>query len=177
VVAAVSARGSRDDWRPWAGALLATTGLLGYLGYVGLRTGAADGWFTIQREGWGWYFDGGLATLEYLWAVLVGGERIFDVLTLLCFVGSLVLLGVMIHMRLPWALTVYGGLTLVTIWGTEGLMNAKLRLLVPAFTLLLPVALGLARRRPGTALAVVVAAVLGSAWFGAYALTIWQYGI
>lgn len=177
VVAAVAARESRDDWRPWAGALLATTGLLGYLGYVGLHTGAANGWFTIQREGWGWYLDGGFATAEYLWAVLVGGERVFDVLTLLAFLGSLVLLGVMIWMRLPLVLVVYGGLTLVTIWGTEGLMNAKLRLLVPAFTLLLPVALGLAKRHPGTALAVVVACALGSAWFGGYALTIWRYGI
>lgn len=177
VVTAVAARESRDDWRPWAGALLATTGLLGYLGYVGLRTGAADGWFTIQREGWGWYLDGGFATAEYLWAVLIGGERVFDVLTLLAFVGSLVLLAITIWMRLPLVLVVYGGLTLVTIWGTEGLMNAKLRLLVPAFTLLLPVALGLAKRRPGTAVAVVVACALGSAWFGGYALTIWRYGI
>jgi hypothetical protein len=56
-------------------------------------------------------------------------------------------------------------------------MNAKLRLLLPAFVLLLPVASGLARRRPGTAVAVVVAAALASGWFGGYALTIWRYGI
>ncbi len=48
---------------------------------------------------------------------------------------------------------------------------------VPAFTLLLPVAIGLARRRIGTAVAVVLAAALGSGWFGGYALTIWHYGI
>jgi hypothetical protein len=63
------------------------------------------------------------------------------------------------------------------VWGTHGLMNAKLRLLIPAFVLLLPVASGLAVRRPGTAVAAVVAATLASAWFGGYALTIWRYGI
>jgi hypothetical protein len=41
----------------------------------------------------------------------------------------------------------------------------------------LPVAIGLARRRTGTAVAVVLAAALASAWYGGYALTIWRYGI
>jgi peptidoglycan/LPS O-acetylase OafA/YrhL len=49
--------------------------------------------------------------------------------------------------------------------------------MLPAFTLLVPVALALARRRRGTALAVVGAAVLASAWFGGYALTGWSYAI
>jgi hypothetical protein len=173
LVAAVTGRG----WRPWAGGLLATTGLLGYLGYVAARTGALDGWFVIQREGWGWYFDGGRATVNYVVAVALGGERVFDVLTVLAFVGSLVLLVLMARLRLPWPLLVYGAAALATVWGTEGLMNAKLRLLVPVFVLLIPVALGLSARRVGTAWAVVGAAAAGSAWFGGYALTIWPYGI
>jgi len=167
----------RDGWRPVVGGLLACTGLLGYLGWVAVRTGALDGWFVIQRSGWGWYLDGGGATVRYVTAVLADGERAFDVLTVLALVASLVLLGLAVRMRMPWPLLVYGALVLVTVWGTEGLMNAKPRLLIPAFVLLLPVALGLARRRTGTAVAVVVAAALASAWFGGYALTIWRYAI
>ena len=174
LVAGVTRHG---DWRPWLGGLLATTGLLGYLGYVAARTGAPDGWFAIQREGWGWYFDGGRATLDYIAGVTLGGERIHDVLTALVFAGSLVLLVLMVRLRLPWPLLVYGAVALATVWGTEGLMNAKLRLLVLAFVLLIPIALGLSARRPGTAWAVVGAAALGSAWLGGYALTIWPYGI
>jgi hypothetical protein len=174
-LAAVLAR--RDGWRPWAGGLLAASGLLGYLAFVARRTGRLDGWFAIQREGWGWYLDGGRATADYVADVLAGGERIFDVLTVVALAGTVLLLGLMVVMRLPWPLIAYAAVALVTVWGTEGLMNAKLRLLVPAFVLLLPVALGLSRRRTGTAVAVVVAAALGSAWFGGYALTIWQYGI
>jgi hypothetical protein len=174
-LAAVLAR--RDGIRPWAGGLLAASGLVGYLAYVAARTGRPDGWFAIQRDGWGWYLDGGRATAAYVGEVLAGGQRIFDVLTVVALVGTLVLLGLMVWLRLPWPLTVYAVLTLVTVWGTQGLMNAKLRLLVPAFVLLVPLALGLANRRRGTALAVVVAVALGSAWFGGYALTIWKYGI
>jgi len=95
----------------------------------------------------------------------------------LALVASLVLLVVAVRMRLPWPLLVYGALVLVTVWGTEGLMNAKLRLLVPAFVLLVPAAIGLSRRRTGTAVAVVAAAALASGWFGGYALTIWPYAI
>jgi hypothetical protein len=36
---------------------------------------------------------------------------------------------------------------------------------------------GLARRTPGTRVTVLVAAVLVSAWFGAYALADWPYAI
>lgn len=174
-LAAVLAR--RGGLRPWLGGALATTGLLGYLGWVAARTGAPDGWFRIQRTGWGWYLDGGAATLRYLGGVLTAGERLFDAVTVVGLVGSLVLLGLAIVQRVPWPLVVYGALVVLPVWATAGLMNAKLRLLVPAFVLLVPIATGLARRRAGTAVAVVAAAALASAWFGGYALTIWRYGI
>jgi hypothetical protein len=174
VVAVLTRRGG---WRPWVGGLLAAGGTVGYLAYVATRTGTPDGWFRIQREGWGWHFDGGVATVRYAGDVLTSGDHAFDVLTVTALVGSVVLLAIGVRMRMPCPLLVYGALTLVTVWGTDGLMNAKARLLVTAFVLLLPVALGLARRRTGTAAAVVVAAALASAWFGAYALTVWPYGI
>ncbi|WP_235437337.1 glycosyltransferase family 39 protein [Micromonospora sp. RV43] len=43
----------RDGWRPWAALLLAPAGWLGYLAWVGTRTGRPDGWFHIQSAGWG----------------------------------------------------------------------------------------------------------------------------
>jgi hypothetical protein len=169
--------GRRDGWRPWVGGALAACGLLGYLGYVALVTGRLDGWSAIQRTGWGWYLDGGVSTVRFTGQALAGGSEIFDGVLVLALVASLVLLAVSIGMRLPWPLLVYSALVLVIVWGSEGLAHAKLRLLLPAFTLLLPVAIGLARRRTGTAVAVVLAAALASAWFGGYALTIWHYGI
>jgi hypothetical protein len=174
-LAAVIAR--KGSWRPWVGGLLATSGMLAYLGFVAGRTGELDGWFAVQREGWGWYLDGGAATARYALGVLTDGERAFDLLVVLALVASLVLFGLCVRMRLPWPLLVYAALVLVTVWGTDGLMNAKVRLLTPAFVLLVPVAIGLARRRTGTAVAVVAGAALASAWIGGYALTIWPYAI
>jgi hypothetical protein len=174
-LAAVISR--RDGWRPWAGGVLATTGVLGYLGWVAVRTGEPDGWFRIQRTGWGWYLDGGGATARYTANVLSGGGQIFDVAVVLALLATVTLFVVAVHLQVPWPLLVYAALVLVTVWGTDGLTTSKLRLLLPAFVLLLPVAVGLAGRRRSTVIAVVVAVTLASAWFGGYALTIWRYAI
>lgn len=177
LAALVAAVDRRDGWRPWAGGALAASGLLGYLAYVAVRTGEPTGWFRVQREGWGWQLDGGVSTAQYALAVLGRGERVFELVTVVALVGSLVLFALAVRMRLQWPLLVYAGAVLVTVWGTDGLMNTKIRLLIPAFVLLAPVAVGLARRRTATAVAVLAAAGLASAWFGGYALTVWRYGI
>ncbi len=177
LAALVAVMRGRDGLRPWVGGILASCGALGYLGYVALATGRLDGWSQIQRTGWGSYLDGGASTLRFTGDALAGGSEVYDLAIVLALAASPVLLALAIRMRLPWPLTVYSALVLVLVWGTNGPAHSKLRLLVPAFTLLLPVAIGLARRRGGTAVAVLAAAALGSAWFGGYALTIWHYGI
>jgi hypothetical protein len=177
LAAAVAIVQRRGTWRTWVGGLLGGAGIVGYLAYVGVQAGRWDGWFRIQRDGWGWYFDGGGGTAEYVAAVLGDGERVFDIAVVVALVGSIALFVVAVATRVPWPLLAYAFVVLVTVWGTEGLMNAKLRLLVPAFVLLVPVAVGLAGRRTSTAVSVLVAAALASAWFGGYALTIWSYAI
>jgi hypothetical protein len=49
--------------------------------------------------------------------------------------------------------------------------------MVPAFTLLIPVALALAKRQVSTFVVVLCALAVVSSWFGAYALTSWGYAI
>ncbi|HEY2203566.1 MAG TPA: hypothetical protein VGH99_03685 [Pseudonocardia sp.] len=167
----------RDSWRPWLGGLLAPAGLLGYLALVAAWTGSAGGWFALQRRGWNSRFDGGRATAAFTEEVLASGRSVLEVGTVAVLAGAVLLLGVCVWRRLPWPLWAYAAGVLAMDLGSNGLMNSKARLMLPAFTLLVPVALALARRRRGTALAVVGAAVLASAWFGGYALTGWSYAI
>jgi hypothetical protein len=173
VVAAVRGRAAR----PLLAALLAPAGLLVYLGVVGWRTGSPTGWFGIQRAGWGSRFDGGASLARYVGRTLTAGHELYDVVVLLTLVGSVVLLVLAVRMRLPWPLVLYTVAVLVTVWASDGQIHSRVRLLMPAFPLLIPVAVGLARRRTGTAVSAVVAAALLSAWFGGYALTIWRYAI
>jgi hypothetical protein len=173
LVAAVRLRSGR----PLLAAVLAPLGLLGYLGFVAWRTGSPIGWFAIQRTGWGSEFDGGASLATFVGRTLSGGHEVYDLAVLLALVASLTLLVVAVRMRLPWPLLVYTVAVLVTVWASDGQIHSRVRLLVPAFPLLVPVAVGLARRRTGTAVAVVVAVALASAWFGGYTLTIWRYAI
>ncbi|WP_308259135.1 hypothetical protein [Pseudonocardia sp. H11422] len=181
VAALVAVLQGRDGWRPWLGAALAPLGLAGYLGWVAVRTGSLTGWFDLQERGWGTRFDGGTATLEFTASVLVSGQSVLEVATIVVLAGGLWLLVVgavrAVRGELPWPLVVYGAGVLIMDLGSNGLMNSKARLLVPAFVLLLPVALELARRHPRTTVPVLVAVALGSAWFGGYALTAWPYAI
>lgn len=178
VAAAAMAIAARSGgWRAWVGALLAPTGLAAYLIFVAVQTGSAAGWFAVQQRGWGSRFDGGGTTVSFSLNVLATGRSVLEVGTVVVLIGAIVLLGVSIAQRLPWPLIVYGAAVLAMDVGSGGLMNSKARLLLPAFTLLIPVALGLARRRPATMIAVLVAATAVSAWFGAYALTGWPYAI
>ncbi|MEU4801247.1 hypothetical protein [Actinosynnema sp. NPDC023587] len=174
VVAAIT---RKDGVRPWVGGAIAPLGLLGYLGYAAVRTGRWNGWFAVQQEGWDSRFDGGAATWKFALLVLGDPRSVLELATVWFLVVAIALVVVGLRRGLEWPLVVYGVGVLAMDLGSNGLMNSKARLLLPAFTLLVPVALALARRRTSTAVAVLVGIAVFSAWFGAYAITAWQYAI
>ena len=167
----------RDGWKPWLGGLVAPLGLLGYLGYVAARTGQLDGWFAVQRRGWDSRFDGGAATWKFALANLGEPRSVLELTTVWFLLIAIALVVLGFRRRLEWPLLVYGIGVLVMDLGSNGLMNSKARLLLPAFTLLIPAALALAKRRTSTAVALLSGLAVFSAWFGAYAITAWQYAI
>jgi hypothetical protein len=177
VAAIVAIVRRRDGLRPWLGLVLAPAGLVAYLGYVAHRTGQLTGWFALQKQGWNSTFDGGAATVRFGLDVLATGRSVLEVVTVAVLVVAIALVVISVRQRVAWPLVVYGTLVLMMDLGANGLMNSKARLLLPAFTLLIPPALALAKRRPGTVITVLAGVVVASAWFGAYALTGWQYAI
>jgi hypothetical protein len=175
VVVAIANR--RDGWRPWVGGLLAPVGLLGYLAWVGVRTGEWNGWFALQERGWGTGFDGGAATVRFSLDALADARSVLEVATVALIVIAAVLLVIGIVRKVEWPLLVYGAGVLAMDLASNGLMNSKARLMLPAFTLLIPVALALAKRRTATMALTLCALAVASSWFGAYALTSWGYAI
>ena len=172
VVAAVIGR--RDGWRPWAAALLAPLGLLGYLAWVGHALDRWDGWFYMQDKGWHLHFDGGSATLHTLVnRVLLEAAalELYEVTAIL--LASVVLFVLLVFLRPPWPLLAYAAGLLVLTIGGAGYYHAKARFLLPAFPLLLPVAVALAHARVRVAAVIVPALALASAWYGGYLLLLW----
>lgn len=177
VVMLAAALAHRDGPRAWAAVVLAPLGYLGYLGYVGVMTGSPTGWFTIQTTGWNTRVDFGAAAGRFLIDAFTGAEDFATIATALVMVGTVGLLAWSVAARLPWPVLVYGALVVASILLSSGLMMSRARLLLPAFVLLIPLALVLSRQRTATAAAVLVPVVVGSAWFGAYMLTVFQYAI
>jgi hypothetical protein len=168
-------RGAR--WPVVACAALCPLGLLGYWAYVANLAGELGGWFTIEREGWGWAFDGGLGTLKFVGGVLASGSSVMETVTVFIVLAAVALAVLTARCRVPWPIVAYGAGMVVTVAGSMGLDFAKPRSLLPAFTLLIPVAIGLANRKRTTMIAVTVIFVLLGGWFSAYALTGWEYAI
>ena len=180
LAALVAVLRGRAGWRPWVAALLAPSGLVGYLAFVAVRIGRWDGWFTLQWQGWASRFDGGRATLRFAGQVLTTAPSVLEVTTVWLLAGALVLLVPCVldwRCSSAWPLLVYATVILALDLGSNGVMNSKARLLLPAFVLLLPVAIGLARRRATVVILALTALTAVSAWFGSYALTVWPYAI
>ncbi|QGK71953.1 DUF2029 domain-containing protein [Allosaccharopolyspora coralli] len=167
----------RDGWRPWFAALAAPAGLGLYIGWVAVQTGSLGGYFDLQQRGWSSAFDGGVATGAFVLETLATPNSAFETVTAWVIVASVVLLVLCVRRRMPWPLLAFAAIVLALDLGSDGLMYSKVRLMLPAFPLLLPVAMGLAQRRTATAVATSVLLVLFGSWFGAYSLTAWEYAI
>jgi hypothetical protein len=164
----------RLDRRALVGVLIAPLGWCAFVAWAGRRVGRWDGYFAVQRL-WRNQWDGGARTLWELRRHLV-----YDATPQLLVLVSLVLLAstglwlLCLADRQPPALLVFTGVLLLVVLGSGGVYFPRARFLMPAFPLLLPVALAAARARRSVTALVVVGAALSSAWLGAYLLLVWR---
>ena len=159
--------------RPLVGVAIAPLGWLGYVIWVAVRLHDPRGYFTVTGR-WGNTFDGGVAYARWIvrfldraWpAPLLGLLLVLGTLA----VGLLVLLGFLD--RQPPALLAYSVVLVALAFTTSGYFASKPRYLLPAFGLLLPLAVRLARARRAVSIGILVVLGLGSAVYGA----VWLLG-
>ncbi|MFI7387924.1 hypothetical protein [Streptomyces sp. NPDC049813] len=163
------ARERRAPWRLLLGVLLAPVGAAAYVLWVGHRTGGGlFGYLDVQGQ-WGNGFDGGAAFARFIgdrfaspWGALAGVGLIIGVALLIWLYVS----GV--RQRQPVPLLVYTGFVMVLALCASGYFGSKPRLLLPAFPLLLPVAVALARWRTSRSAWSLGSLALVSAVYGAF---------
>jgi hypothetical protein len=165
----------RNSWRPYVALVLAPLGWVGYLWWVGERTGRIDGWFHIQGEQWKMSFDAGVSTVRDFSHILAHESAFELMLVALTLVVAVALFVLSIIDRQPWQLLLFSGLMLFTAIGASGYFNARARFLLPAFALLLPVAVGLAKTRSSRAYVVIGTLAVISAYIGCYLILLWKY--
>ncbi|MGW3151336.1 hypothetical protein ACWDG1_43335 [Streptomyces sp. NPDC001177] len=160
--------------RALAGALLAPLGWCAYVGWVGLRLGRWGGYFAVQRL-WHNELDGGRETLRRL-RELFGRDstpELFLIMVTVTLLVSAVLFALSVWDRQPLPLLVFTGVLLTIALGSGGVYFPRARFLLPAFPLLLPLALHLSRASRRHRALVLTAAVAVSAYCGAYMLLVW----
>jgi hypothetical protein len=164
--------GSRASYAPAvAGALIAPLGLAGYLGWVAQREGSVLGYFQVTN-GWGNTFDGGASFFGWVGDVFTGPHP--ELGLLLCAgLGLLAWLFItMIRDRYPVSLVVFAGAMVLLALTTSGYFGSKPRYLLPAFPLLLPLAVVVARARVPVRAGGLAAYVVAGSVYGAF----WLYG-
>ncbi|MEU3063668.1 glycosyltransferase family 39 protein [Streptomyces subrutilus] len=168
VAVAAALRDGERSWRMAAGAALAPLGAGAYVVWVGARTGGGPLGYLDVQAGWGNGFDGGWAFARFV------GDRLASPafaagLGLVAGVALVLWLYLRcVRQRQPAPLLVYCGIVVALALCASGYFGSKPRLLLPAFPLLLPVAVALGRWRTRRAGLVLGAAALLSAAYGAF---------
>ncbi|MGW2787891.1 hypothetical protein ACWC3X_43095 [Streptomyces populi] len=160
--------------RALAAAVLAPAGWFAYVGWVGFRLGRWDGYFAVQRL-WHNDWDGGAETVRRLREVLArnSSPELFLMMVTVTLLAAVALYALSAGDRQPLPLLVFTGVLLLIVLGSGGVYFPRARFLLPGFPLLLPVALHLNRASHRFRTLFLTAAVLGSAYCGAYMVLVW----
>ncbi|MCP3821976.1 glycosyltransferase family 39 protein [Streptomyces sp. A3M-1-3] len=160
--------GPRGRWRMLLGVVLAPLGAAGYVLWVGHRTGGGlFGYLDVQGQ-WGNGFDGGWAFARFIGERLASPAFAAGIGLIAGVVLVLRLYRLCVRQRQPLPLLVFCGIVVALALCASGYFGSKPRLLMPAFPLLLPVAVALARLRTSRVALVLGPVALASAVYGAF---------
>ncbi len=166
VVAAVVICAIYEKERPYLAIAIAPMGLVGYLGLVGYQQKSLFGYFDVAT-GWKNGFDGGLNFLQWIWKLLTS-DSLLAGLSILVGLGFLILLlRSSIKDRQPLALLIYSSSILLMSLTTASYFGSKPRYLLPAFGLLIPLAVRIAKLQPRVLLLIFSLFFIASASYGA----------
>ncbi|MFF2518716.1 glycosyltransferase family 39 protein [Streptomyces sp. NPDC058086] len=151
------------------GMLLAPLGAAGYVLWVGRRTGKGPLGYLDVQAGWRNGFDGGYAFARFV------GDKFTSFPSALAGVGLIVGVALVVWLYVtcirqgqPPALLVYAGIVIALALCASSYFGSKPRLLLPAFPLLLPLALALARLRTSRSALILGGVATASALYGAF---------
>ncbi|ANS64226.1 integral membrane protein [Streptomyces lincolnensis] len=173
--AAAIAAHLRDRHTPHAtarralGMALAPLGAAAYVLWVGHHTGKGPLGYLDVQAGWRNGFDGGQAFARFVADKFTSFPSALAGVGLIIGVGLVVWLYVVcVRQGQPLPLLVYAGVVTVLALCASSYFGSKPRLLLPAFPLLLPLALALARLRRSRSAAVLGVIAVAAALYGAF---------
>jgi hypothetical protein len=149
--------------------LVAPLGTAGYVLWVGHRTGKGPLGYLDVQAGWRNGFDGGASFARFVAHKFTSFPSALAGAGLIAGIALVVWLYVVcVRQRQPLPLLVYAGVVTALALCASSYFGSKPRLLMPAFPLLLPLALALARPRTSRSALVVSGVAVASAVYGAF---------
>ena len=121
VAVVVAALASGDRRRGALAVVVAPLGVVGYLGWVALRTGSLTGWADRQHAGWGTGFDGGAATWTWLRTIPTRGALAIDLVILAAAIACAVTVGVLLRRRRTADAAYVGAVLVLALGHVRGL--------------------------------------------------------
>lgn len=156
-------------WRRALAMIIAPLGAAGYVLWVGHRTGKGPLGYLDVQAGWRNGFDGGYAFGRFVAEKLTSFPSALAGAGLIAGVALILWLYVTcVRQGQPPALLVYAGTVLALALCASSYFGSKPRLLLPAFPLLFPLAVALARLRTSRSALVVGGVAVASAAYGAF---------
>lgn len=131
----------RREWPALLAPALAPAGFLAFMAFLWARTGEADAWFRVQREGWGERFDFGAGTLERLGDVITNPSDVYlNVISAsIGAVAIVVCAALLLQWRPPGEVAIYAlGVALLALGSAT--LGGRPRFILTAFPLLIAVA-------------------------------------
>lgn len=160
-------------WRPLTATLTAPLGWLTYITWVAHRTGNPLGYFHVQSQ-WGNDANGGNSVIAFVWDQLTGTAPLRGVGLAVAIAGLVALFVLCVRQRPPLPLLVFTAAILALALFTTGHFNAVPRVIMPAFPLLLPLAVPLARASKPVRALVLGLLAAGSVFYGVHMLVLGQ---
>jgi hypothetical protein len=143
--AVVSAVVTRREWKAAWAVAIAPLGVLGYLGFLSIRTGEPLIWFRSQHEGWNDHIDLGAAALERLRVMVtephasLAGTQLNDLVGAVGLVVLAVSLMLLVRWRPPSPVICYTVVAVAMAVASEH-VGPRPRMLLAAFPLIVATA-------------------------------------
>ena len=156
------------DGQSIAAIVIAPLGWIGYIFWVGQQVGEWNGYFSVA-DGWGNSFDGGRSFLAWIADFFRSGDYLIGIALAMATLALAILLWKLHRIKIPLPVMVYTISLIFFAFVTSGYFGSKPRYLLPAFPLLIPVALwishqGRCNSRLITLLILVASSIYGGFW-------------
>ncbi|WP_406280168.1 mannosyltransferase family protein [Embleya sp. NBC_00896] len=162
-----------ESRRPVLATLISPLACVGFIAWVGWLAGRPDAWFWIQDRAFNLRMDWGVSTVQWMNKYFTHlGRPIYVVCAFVIILSVALMIWSFRDRGVPLPVHVYGGVVMFLALTTSSgwFFHSKPRFMLPAFTIVLPLARLMAKWPRGVVISVLVAGAAFSGWYVSFLL-------